>query len=152
MFEKILVCLDGSKLAEQIIPQVTEAALRFNSEVVLLSVIPPSSVLSEVEASRDMGTNKSPTITDKVEEAANFAHAYLETVAAPLRQNGLTVNCVAFEDNVDEGIVSYAKNNGIGLIAIATHGRSGLKRTTLGSVADFIIRESGLPILVIKPA
>jgi nucleotide-binding universal stress UspA family protein len=50
-----------------------------------------------------------------------------------------------------ESIVSYADENGFGLIALVTHGRSGLGRLVFGSVADFIIRRSGLPILLIKP-
>jgi len=52
---------------------------------------------------------------------------------------------------VGEAIVSYANENNISLIAIATHGRSGLGRLVFGSVADFVLRETGLPILVIKP-
>jgi nucleotide-binding universal stress UspA family protein len=52
---------------------------------------------------------------------------------------------------VGEAIVSYADENSISLIAIATHGRSGLGRLVFGRVADFVLREAGLPILVIKP-
>jgi len=50
-----------------------------------------------------------------------------------------------------ESIVSCAVENEVGLIAIATHGRSGLRRAILGSVAGHVVREAGLPILVIKP-
>jgi nucleotide-binding universal stress UspA family protein len=52
---------------------------------------------------------------------------------------------------VGEAIVDYAEGHEIDLIAIATHGRSGLGRLVFGSVADFVLREAGLPILVVKP-
>jgi nucleotide-binding universal stress UspA family protein len=80
------------------------------------------------------------------------AKAYLEGLAQPLRDKGLNVQCVTLRGlQVGEAIVSYADESNISLIAIATHGRSGLGRLVFGSVADFVLRETGLPILVIKP-
>ena len=50
-----------------------------------------------------------------------------------------------------EAILSYAGRNNVDLIATATHGRSGLRRGIFGSVADYVLRESGLPMLVLRP-
>lgn len=73
-------------------------------------------------------------------------------LALSLQQKGLQLEYVALHGlQVAEAIVSYADDNNVGLIAIATHGRSGLGRLVFGSVADFVLRESGLPILLVKP-
>ena len=136
MFERILVCLDGSSLAEQILPYATEAAQRFNSKLILLQVIPPSSV--------SVGT-------ETASEIIGPAKAYLEHVAQPLREKGLDVECVTLFDTPGKAIITYADKNEVELIAIATHGRSGLGRVLFGSVADFVLKESRVPILIIRP-
>ena len=79
------------------------------------------------------------------------AEAYLEQVAQPLREKGLDVECVILSGAPGDTIISYAHENEVKLIAIATRGRSGLGRLAFGSVADFVLRESELPILVMKP-
>jgi nucleotide-binding universal stress UspA family protein len=150
MFEKILVCLDGSKLAEQILPYATEQAARFNSKVVLLQAFTIPSTVAAAEA------QAAPTATpDLMQEEAHRleaeARAYLEEVAIPLREKGLDVGCVTLQGTAGEVIVGYAQNEPVDLIALATHGHSGLGRVIFGSVADHVLRESGLPILVIKP-
>ena len=136
MIERILVCLDGSSLAEQILPYATEVAQRFNSKLILLQVIPPSSV--------SVGT-------ETASEIIGPAKAYLEHVAQPLREKGLDVECATLFDTPGKAIITYADKNEVELIAIATHGRSGLGRVLFGSVADFVLKESRVPILIIRP-
>ncbi len=150
MFEKVLVCLDGSRLAEQILPYAIEQSLRFNSKVVLLQVftIPGTVAAAEAQAA--------PTVTpdlmqEEVQRLGAEAKTYLEEVATPLREKGLDVTCVALQGAAGEVIVSYAQKESVDLIALATHGHSGLGRVIFGSVADHVLRESGLPILLIKP-
>lgn len=133
MFERILVCLDGSELAEQILPYAKQQALRFGSEVHLLHVI------------------EKPAKQERLPPEELEAPLHLEKVAALLRENGIDVNCTIAEGAVGEAILSYADQRAIGLIAMATRGRSGLGRAVFGSVANFVLRESGLPILAIKP-
>ena len=81
----------------------------------------------------------------------NEAMAYLEKMAEPLRKDGLDVACVALHGLAGDTIVSYAQNEQVDLIALATHGYSGLGRIVFGSIADHVLKESGLPILIIKP-
>jgi nucleotide-binding universal stress UspA family protein len=150
MFEKILVCLDGSRLAEQILPYATEQAIRFKSKVVLLQAfIIPSAIAAA-------GAQAAPAAsTDIIQEEANKLEAeakvYLEEIAKPLREKGLDVECVTLQGTAGEVIIDYAHNEAVDLIALATHGHSGLGRVIFGSVADHVLRESGLPILLIKP-
>jgi nucleotide-binding universal stress UspA family protein len=149
MFEKILVCLDGSRLAEQILPYAMEQATRFHSKVILIQAytIPSSIAAAEAQAA--------PVNSDLMQEEAQRleaeAKAYLEKVAAPLREKGLDVACITLQGTAGDAIVGYAQNEPVDLIALATHGHSGLGRVIFGSVADHVLRESGLPILVIKP-
>ncbi|MFC1968771.1 universal stress protein [Chloroflexota bacterium] len=149
MFEKILVCLDGSKLAEQILPYATEQAICFNSKVVLLRAFTMPSIVAVAEAQASMINPYLMQVESQRQEA--IAKAYLEKVAISLRERGLDVACVTVYGTAGEVIVDYAQNESAGLIALATHGHSGIGRVIFGSVADHVLRESGLPILVIKP-
>ena len=150
MFEKIMVCLDGSELAEQILPYATEEAIHFGSKLVLLRVITGSSSMPMAAAGVPAYTTEA--VTQQIESEEKETKAYLERLAQPLQQKGLHVECVALHAmQVGEAIVSYADDSNVGLIAIATHGRSGLGRLVFGSVADFALRGSGLPILLVKP-
>jgi len=151
MFEKILVCLDGSNLAEQILPYAEEEALRFSSQVTLLEVVTVPTMVAAAEAS-GAPSQTSGLIEETIHKEAAEAKAYLDQVAEPLLRKGVKVDCVAVEGSpIGDAVVNYAQKSGIDLICIATHGHSGLGRVVFGSVADHVLRESGLPILVIKP-
>ncbi len=144
MFNKILVCLDGSKLAEQIIPYVEPQAVAFNSSVELLQVV----TVSGKESPDQLATYEELL---KLEEAK--VRQYLEHAAEPLKKKGIKVSCVTLTTTpVGFAIVNYAQTVGsFGLIALATHGHGGLSKLIMGSVADYVLQKSGLPILVIKP-
>lgn len=153
MFENILVCLDGSDLAEQVLPIVTEQGLRFGSRVVLLEVVRPSPtyVTPGVPGTSPGMAVFTEADVDQTLREWQEAKAYLDRVARRLRRRRLHVSCVTLTGPTGDTIVTYAHENDIGLIALATHGRSGVSRLVLGSVADFIIRKSNLPILLIRP-
>ena len=146
MFKRILVCLDGSSLAEQILPYATEIASHFGSRLVLLKVtLHPSAVVSP-----SLGYYRETPLKE-IQQARDEAEAYLERIAQRLRKRGLAVDCVTLPGSPGETIVSYADKHKIGLIALGTHGHSGLGRLVFGSVADFVLKQSGLPILIRKP-
>ncbi len=151
MFKRILVCLDGSKLSEQILPYATEEALHFNSRVTLLQVVTVSTMIAAAGAHR-APAQTSNLIEETLHRTLREAKAYLERIAEPLSKQGISVECVAIERSpVGNAIVSYARDNSIDLISIATHGHSGLGRVVFGSIADHVLKKSGLPILLIKP-
>ncbi|MBE0431600.1 MAG: universal stress protein [Dehalococcoidia bacterium] len=150
MFEKTLVCLDGSKLAEQILPYAAQQALRFGSKMTLLRVMTmPSSAYMGTEG---VSAGIIDLIEDEVRRQEPEIEAYLERMAGPLRKRGIDVNCTILRPApAGHAILGYARDKSIDLICVATHGRSGLGRTVFGSVADFLLRESGLPSLIYRP-
>lgn len=148
MFKKVVVCLDGSGLAEQILPYVTEGALRFNTNVVLLQVLDVPTTFAWIQGTAP----EADIVTKESRRGEEEAKAYLESVATSLRARGLGVETVVLHGiSADDVILDYADGNDVDVIAMTTHGRSGLARAILGSVADAVVRKSGLPVLVINP-
>lgn len=147
MSYNILVCLDGSPLAEQILPYATAQAERFGGHMVLLQVVgTPKAIYAP-------GIEAVPIAVplDQVPREEATAREYLERLAQPLRQVGIDVECLTLVGSPGESIVRYAEEQDFHLVALATHGRSGLGRLVFGSVADHVIRNSRRPILLIKP-
>ena len=136
--KRILVPLDGSKLSEKVLPQVELLAKQSNAEVILLRVV-PFSWPNEFLHVREMG--------DKLDKEASD---YLFTINAKLVEKGISGECCVHEGSVPEIVCDFAKENGIDLIAMSTHGRRGVKRWALGSVADKVIQTSSVPVLLYR--
>jgi nucleotide-binding universal stress UspA family protein len=152
MFKKILVCLDGSELAEQILPYAIEQARHFESRVVLCRVVAEPAITSIGIPGFPAVSIETTSMAKQVTKNELESVSYLKTLADRLKnEQGLSVECVALFGPSGEAIVKYAAENQIDLIAIATHGRSGLGRVLIGSVADYVIRKSRIPILLIRP-
>jgi nucleotide-binding universal stress UspA family protein len=83
--------------------------------------------------------------------AESDAMAYLQRLAARLRGEGSAVESAVVSGEAVQTLLDEARGRGADLIALATHGRSGWKRLAFGSVADKIVRTSGLPVLVQRP-
>ncbi len=133
---RMLVPLDGSEIAEQIIPQAQALGTVLNTEYTLLRVIKPSAY-------------HTPDLLRHVEDDA---HAYLTDVAKRFGTMGATVTThVVVAEQPARTILDPAAQQRPCLIAIATHGHSGVQRLILGSVADKLIRASSLPMLVYQP-
>lgn len=142
MFKKILVPLDGSPLSEAVLPYVTDIGCRWEAhEVILFRVIPPLPLVSEHRVGAD----------EAEEEIEKMAQEYLDKVAEDLRAKGLTVRTQVKYGRVAEEIIEYAREGGIDLIAMSTHGLSGIQRWVYGSVADRVLRGACRPILLIRP-
>ena len=142
-FKRIIVPLDGSVLAEQILPRVLTLAKLEDAEITLLNVLVPQSY-SQKE------------IADPVlpwwEKDVATAQAYLFRIAAELRRDGVSVTTdIVIAENVANAIRDFASREKADLIAIATHGRGGLARMLRGSVADAIMHSGRMSMLVLKP-
>lgn len=146
MFEKVLVCLDGSTVAEQVLPYVTAIADRFGSEVYLLQVVTVPSAVAEAAA---YGGER--VLVEQLEQQKAEAQSYLEGVATRLRQNSIRARIDVVEGTPGDAIVNYAHQQGVDLIAVATHARTNIGRLVFGSVAEFVLKKSGLPTFSLKP-
>jgi nucleotide-binding universal stress UspA family protein len=140
---RILVPLDGSEMAEHVLPMVTPIAQALDAELILFQVpiahvdgwmtgewfVPMQGVLATAE--RD-------------------AHVYLSEVCSRLKKQGLRVTTATTMGSVAESIIEHAEANHVDLVAMCTHGRTGLARWTLGSVADRVLRAGSTPILLVR--
>jgi nucleotide-binding universal stress UspA family protein len=149
MYKRMLITLDGSPLADEVVVQATELALQCQSQVILLQVIVPvRSVVAQTEFKTASFADYTEEFLKRTEEEAK---AYLEWTAQPMRERDLDVKCVVVRGLAAEEIIRCAKDYGVDLIIMATHGRSGIGRMVLGSVADEVLRKSSLPLLLYKP-
>jgi nucleotide-binding universal stress UspA family protein len=153
MYGHILVALDGSELAEQILPHVEALAARFGSRVTLLrATTPRETIIAEtsVGAAPIAPGLVDPTPIVEAEQAE--AQSYLEATAARLRASGLSVAQEQLEGAADEAILERAAALGVDLLALTTHGRGGLGRLVFGSVADRVLRKTTCPVLLVRIA
>lgn len=157
MYEHILVALDGSELAEHSLPHVQALAEKFGSSITLLrAVTSPEAFAMATSTSPMMGqplvSYPAPGLDPNELSDAELedATSYLTKKAAELTALGLKVDTAEPEEDPAEAIVKYANNHSISLIAMTTHGRSGLGRLILGSVADDVLRKASCPLLLIR--
>jgi nucleotide-binding universal stress UspA family protein len=148
MYRKILAPLDGSPLAECTIEHVKEIAKGCNvPEVVFLFVV---DIAKNAYWAADVAPNVQ--ILQQAEEAQKEgAQSYLKKVVAKAKKDGLMVKGVVVEGNPADSIIEYAQKNGVDLIVMSTHGRSGVSRFAMGSVTDKVIRTAAAPVLVVTP-
>jgi nucleotide-binding universal stress UspA family protein len=151
-----LVPLDGSALAEQMLEPATALGELAGADYTLLRVVKP---VLPTPYPREGGTleEEAAAMLERIDQLQNQlendAREYLERVAVKLRGRGLTVRTrVAMEAQPGAAILHEAAASNADVIALATHGRRGLARLFLGSVADKVVRGSSVPVLVQRPA
>ena len=149
MYKKILVPLDGSKLAECALPYVEELAKGCDTEeVILVSVTERVRGYRAFEdPSQSLGQQLVPEAVGKKEKQAQ---RYLGRIAKAMEAMGIKVSTEVLLWEPAEAIVGYTKQYGCVLIVMASHGRSGLSRWTHGSVADRVFRGSPVPVLMVR--
>ena len=149
MYKKILVPLDGSKLAECALPHVEELAKGCDTEeVILVSVTERVKGYRALEEpSQPLGQRLIPEAFGKKEKQAQ---KYLDRIAKAMAAKGINVSTEVLLWKPDEAIVGYAKQFRCDLIVMASHGRSGPSRWTHGSVADRVFRASRVPVLMVR--
>lgn len=142
MYKRALVALDGSPVAESIIPFILDIAGPLDMEVVLLRVLLP---LQPVVVE---GAAYVP-IEDPAAERID-AQEYLAPVAIELRNKGVHVTTEVRSGDPGREILAAARDAGADLIAMSTHGRGGLGRLLFGSVAEAVLRETKIPVLLMR--
>lgn len=137
MFSRILIPLDGSQLAEAILTQVRQILTRDNAEVVLMQAMEfPGPAYGFHHA-------RPPELKEETKQ-------YVHTVAERLRADGVRVQEFVFVEMAAEAILKCSATCKASLIAMSTHGRTGLARWVFGSVAEKVLRESTVPMLLMR--
>ena len=150
LFRNILVALDGSELAEQVLAHATGLGTLVGAHYTLVRVVSPLLLTGYAPTPEGMLTEAAygPELELLIEDG----EAYLEVVAKGLRARGLTVETqVVAEMQPAVGILEFAREKAADLIAMATHGRTGFSRLLLGSVADKVLRGTSAPVLLYRP-
>lgn len=142
--DHILVPLDGSRLGESVLKHALELADPGVTRITLVRVVEPAHVGPEFAINVQSDT--------LIEERVEGAHDYLKELAAELRSEGHVVDTdVVVATSPATAILNYATVNTADIICMATHGRTGVKRLLLGSVADKVMRGASVPILLYRP-
>lgn len=146
MYKKILVPLDGSKLAECVLPHVESIGNGCGAqEVVFLRVA------ERFRLPNGYGAGLGQETINRIEaDDRAAAESYLNQLVKRTRYDGVSVKPEVITGIPAESIADYAAKNSIDLIVIATHGRSGVSRWVWGSVADRILRSACVPVLMVR--
>ncbi|MFC2026471.1 universal stress protein [Chloroflexota bacterium] len=148
---KILVPLDGSKLAESVLPYVESLAKQWADgrvEIVLLRACQPPVVSSDYPS--DMPLSWEEQVELEAAKCKLVAGPYLAEIEKRLKETGLEVHKEVPLGKPDEEIINYAINNRVNLIAMITHGRSGISRWAYGSVAEEVMLGAYTPVLLVR--
>jgi nucleotide-binding universal stress UspA family protein len=140
--KRVLVALDGSASAEAMLRFVLDIAGPLDMTVLLLRVVEPftPAVADAVYM---------PTLED-VEERRRDAEEYVAPIAGALRARGVTTAWAVRRGRPDEEILAAAAESNVDMIAMATHGRTGVGRLLFGSVAEAVLRRSTVPVFLMR--
>lgn len=141
MFQRVLVPLDGSKLAECALPYVRNLSRDgFVGEIILLNVVEiPATWLEGM----DYVSLKNANLVQSTK--------YLTELKGQLAAEGLPVKAEVLEGTTAQVIADYARGKGVDLIVIGTHGYTGMKKLMFGSIALRVLHDSHCPVLLIRP-
>jgi universal stress protein A len=140
--KRVLVALDGSPSAEAVLRFLLEIAGPLDMSVLLLRVLEPVPP-TVIEASRHV-------VLDDVEGRRRQAEEYMAPIAAELRAKGVDVAWQVRYGRPADEILAGARESGADMIAMATHGRTGLGRLLFGSVAEAVLRQAPVPVFMIR--
>jgi nucleotide-binding universal stress UspA family protein len=142
MYSKILVPLDGSKTAEKVLPYARHLAGKFKIPVELLAVLDIAEMTTHISA------EKARHLDTMIEDGMRASTTYLRGIATTFPEGNVT--CTVEKDRAEEAIIGKAGTDSGTLIAMATHGRSGMDRFLLGSVAEKVLRGSANPLVLVR--
>ena len=133
MYQRVVVPMDGSPVAEGILPFIEQIAGPLDIEIILLHVVPPAT-LDAVAIAREVGN----------------AQGYLEPLVASLKAKGVRAGARVRMGDPAREIVAAAQELKADMIAMTTHGRGGVGRLLFGSVAEAVLRGSPIPVFLMR--
>ena len=143
MYHKILVPLDGSKRAERILPHVEELARRYKAKVIFLQVVENKTVPTTEGAFISL-------TPQEFDQAKKQVETHLEGIRGEFREKNIESKIHVTHGPVVGEIIDTAAQEGVDLIALASHGRGGLSRVFYGSVAAGLLHRVDRPLLIIR--
>jgi len=150
MFQTILVPLDGSARAEHILPHVEDLAIQYKAKVIFVQVMEPLQIANP-------SLHITSALTDTVKESMKDfnrryeeINTYLAGRLGEFREKGIDIRKFVEQGPVVETIISVAQRENADLIAMASHGRSGMSRVFYGSVASGVLQQIDRPMLIIR--
>jgi nucleotide-binding universal stress UspA family protein len=147
----VLYAVDGSDLALAAMPGLLGAVDLEQTEIVVLQVVDSVQMVLAREVPPPREAEKEAELA--VAGARAAAEAHLEDVAARLRAAGARrVETVVREGRAGREIVDCASERGAGLVVMGTHGRSGLRRVVMGSVAHYVLGQLEVPLMLVRPS
>ena len=144
MYKKILVPLDGSKRAEAILPHVKNLALCFKAKVIFFIVIEPGHFIEHDEISY------SSTYEERRDHQIKETESYLASLLEQFHEEGIKVQTLIGDGPVVKAILDAAKSESADLLAMASHGRSGLSKVFYGSISAGVLQRIDRPLLLIR--
>ena len=146
MYQHILVSLDGSDVAECVLPHLEAIGGGCGvKKITLVRVVEPLHLYGGMES------RFSPEERQRLDkETMDIARSYLNQVVKRLKQKGLAAEANVLYGKVVDTIAEYVNKNEVDLLIISTHGRSGVSRLVWGSVADRVLRSACVPILMVR--
>ena len=145
LVKRILVPLDGSRLSENSLSIVVPLAKKFKAELVLFQSVEPVRYIPGFD------TMVPNVVLPNNEEIKNAATKYLSGIQDSVTNEGLKTSLAVVADSPAEAILDYADAKAIDLIAMTTHGLSGVRRWVFGSTTAKVLQASAKPVLVIPP-
>ena len=153
MYSHILVPLDGSQAAEEVLPHVQALVEKFGARVTLLrATTSPATLIASTSAGLEPTAGPLVDPTPILDEERAAIGEYLRAIAARSQSQGMQAALAEPEGPPADAILRFATEEGVDLIAMTTHARSGLERLVLGSVSDRVARHSMCPVLLVRPS
>jgi nucleotide-binding universal stress UspA family protein len=151
MYRKILIPLDGSERAEQVLPHVRELAQGRNTKLLLVHVVePPMVAMPMVAHGAPTAAPVMVSLDDALTRTREEAKAYLQGAKERLESEGLSCETVLEQGGVVQQIVDVADEHDVDLIAMTSHGRTGLATAFFGSVAVGVLHRITRPLLLVR--
>ena len=150
MYKKILVPLDGSARAEKILPHVEALATQSKADVILLEVVEPASADFTPSLNMMVTPQELDLYWQSLQAAEKAAQDYLKKKLGELDKKNIHAEAIVKRGVAVDAIIEVAKSKKVDLIAMASHGRSGLSRVFYGSVANGLLHKVDRPLLLIR--
>lgn len=157
MFKRILVPLDGSRFSSTALKYAVDIGQRYDADIILMqAVVPatPAAVPATPEGTMSTVVVAVTVEAARLEDGRNIAKAkrYLQRKTREVAGKGLKCSYRLQKGDPGKSILRLCRAEGADVIVMSSHGKGGLKRAFMGSVSDEVVRQSRVPVLIIRPA